>query len=78
MPRYVYHCAQCGKEFEIEKSMAQSGNAEKCPGCQQTGERVFTAPGITIKGSEVKSPCPGEMSGGRDCGGECCHGCSMN
>ncbi|NTV51855.1 MAG: FmdB family transcriptional regulator [Candidatus Firestonebacteria bacterium] len=79
MARYVYHCACCQKKFEVEKSMALSGLAEKCPICQQTGERVFTAPGIAVKGSPVRTPCAGEVSGPSECSGGCCHGnCSLH
>lgn len=34
--------------------MAQAAQAEACPRCANAGERVFTAPGITIKGAPIR------------------------
>jgi putative FmdB family regulatory protein len=70
MASYVYRCTQCQKEFEVDKAMSRSMVNEPCPTCGRTGERVFTAPGIQIKGSEIKSDCGTAPA----CSG-CEHGC---
>lgn len=77
MPRYEYWCSQCQKKQEIEKPMSRASENENCPNCKADLERIFTAPGITIKGSKVKfeSACPGSESG---CRGNCGHsGCDL-
>jgi hypothetical protein len=59
--------------------MSQSGTAEPCPLCRKTAERVFTAPGIAVKGSPVKTPCDSGGAGGEECAGGCCDGhCALN
>jgi putative FmdB family regulatory protein len=67
MARYVYACTACGQRFEVEKPMAASADPSVCPSCQAPGRRVFTAPGIAVKGSPVK------FSGNSDPG---CGGCA--
>lgn len=54
MARYVYACTACDRRFEVEKPMAASADPALCPSCQAPGRRVFTAPGIAIKGAPVK------------------------
>lgn len=75
MARYRYHCTVCKSEFEVEKPMARAAAAESCPACGRTGERVYTAPGLSRKGSEVAFGCGGacESEPGHVCAG-CCHG----
>lgn len=70
MARYVYACPVCGRHFEVEKPMSAASDASVCPACQAPGRRVFTAPGIAVKGSPVKFSGP---SSGADQG---CGGCS--
>jgi putative FmdB family regulatory protein len=63
MPTYDYRCATCGIEFDLFQSFSDDA-LKKCPtkgsgnspaGCTSPGrgkvEKVFSAPGITFKGS---------------------------
>jgi predicted nucleic acid-binding Zn ribbon protein len=63
MPTYDYRCATCGIEFELFQAFSEDA-LKKCPtkksgnspaGCTSPGrgkvEKVFSAPGITFKGS---------------------------
>ena len=63
MPTYEYHCETCGLDFELEQSFSED-SLTRCPtkksgrspeGCQKSGRgkvvKVFSAPGITFKGS---------------------------
>jgi putative FmdB family regulatory protein len=75
MARYLYFCEVCQKEFEIEKTMALAGKDESCPKCQKKGQRIFTAPGISIKGGVIKTPgCSEEKRDHLGCSSGCCHG----
>jgi len=69
MARYVYHCDACRKDFEIDKPMLRANVAEPCPSCGEAGKRVYTAPGIQVKGAKVKFDSPKS-----ECRG-CEHGC---
>lgn len=69
MSRYVYSCGRCQKEFEVEKSVSQSGRSEACPACGELGQRKFTPPALPGKdGARVSAP---EASGGCT---SCCAG----
>lgn len=70
MARYVYACPDCRQEYEVEKTMARSAEAETCPHCGQTGKRVFTPPGIAIKGAPIKFSEPSPQARG-GCNGAC-------
>jgi predicted nucleic acid-binding Zn ribbon protein len=63
MPTYDYRCATCGIDFELFQAFSEDA-LKKCPtkksgnspaGCTSPGrgkvEKVFSAPGITFKGS---------------------------
>lgn len=63
MPTYDYRCATCGIDFELLQAFSEDA-LKKCPtkrsgntpaGCTSPGrgkvEKVFSAPGITFKGS---------------------------
>ncbi len=63
MPTYDYRCATCGTDFELFQAFSEDA-LKKCPtkksgnspaGCTSPGrgkvEKVFSAPGITFKGS---------------------------
>jgi putative FmdB family regulatory protein len=76
MAQYSYECSHCRQTFAVEKSMALSGREERCPQCQAPANRVYTAPGIRIKGAKVAfSGCGlGEESASCQscrCAGEC-------
>jgi len=72
MARYVYFCATCKQKFEIDKPMVRSSQAETCPQCGATGERIFTAPGITIKGATIKFKDGESLSASSGCE-NCCN-----
>ncbi len=75
MARYLYWCNACNQQFEVEKMMEHAGNIENCPACKANAQRIFTAPGISIKGSVVKSVMSCESRGASDgCSGGCCGG----
>lgn len=63
MPTYDYRCSTCGTNFELFQSFSEDA-LTKCPtkksgnspaGCTSSGRgkvaKVFSAPGITFKGS---------------------------
>jgi len=43
VPTYGYHCAGCGG-FDLVRPMSQAGEPAQCPGCGESGRRVFGAP----------------------------------
>lgn len=61
MPIYLYRCAKCGYEDEIEHAMNDSYEGVTCNGiltrqgpdegeCRGALRKVFTAPGIILRG----------------------------
>jgi putative FmdB family regulatory protein len=50
MPTYDYRCRDCGHEFEIQQSFSDDALTE-CPACQGDLRKVFSAVGISFKGS---------------------------
>lgn len=72
MPRYVYACADCAREFEIEKSVALAARAENCPACGKAAARVFTPPAVSAT-RLGGSPSPAAEGGCSSCcaGGAC-------
>ena len=50
MARYDYRCTDCGNVFEVEHPMSERPSIT-CPVCGKPAERVFSASGITFKGS---------------------------
>jgi len=50
MPTYQYRCRECGHELEVVQAFTDDPLAE-CPSCAGTLRKVFSAVGITFKGS---------------------------
>lgn len=51
MPVYVYHCDQCGFQFEQQQKFSDNP-LKKCPSCSQNAlHKVYTPVGIIYKGS---------------------------
>ena len=50
MPTYDYRCKDCGHEFEIQQSFSDDALTE-CPRCAGDLRKVFSAVGISFKGS---------------------------
>lgn len=50
MARYDYRCSSCGKVFEVEHPMSEHPEIT-CPECGSSCERVFSASGISFKGT---------------------------
>ena len=52
MPTYDYRCETCGKTFEVFQSFSEDPLTE-CPdkSCTGTVKKIFSAPGISFKGS---------------------------
>ena len=67
MPTYQYRCSQCGEEFEKVQSFSDD-STPKCPGCgtrsKKNVSKVFSAVGISFKGSGFYKNDHGKKSGG--------------
>lgn len=50
MPTYDYRCKDCGHEFEIHQAFSDDALTE-CPECKGSLRKVFSAVGISFKGS---------------------------
>jgi putative FmdB family regulatory protein len=50
MPTYDYRCKECGHQFEIHQSFADDA-LTTCPECQGALKKIFSAVGISFKGS---------------------------
>lgn len=51
MPLYDFQCEECGKVFEVERSMTDTSK-ETCPKCgSKKTVKVFSSAGIQFKGS---------------------------
>lgn len=50
MARYDYRCTGCGNVFEVVHPMSEHPSIT-CPECGKPAERVFSASGISFKGS---------------------------
>jgi putative FmdB family regulatory protein len=67
MPRYVFACGACGREFEVARPMSEAGRPATCPVDGRAAERVFTAPLTSVRpadGTTPAAPAPG--TAGRD------------
>ncbi len=66
MPLYDYRCERCGLDFEVSRSIKDSGIPADCPVCFEPARRVFTPPMMTFtRGAareSLQSPAP--RSGG--------------
>lgn len=38
---YLYYCQRCNKEFEVKKTIADSGRQENCPQCGNQAIRKY-------------------------------------
>lgn len=56
---YPYRCLQCGRDYEIVKSMKDSSREEICPTCSLVLQRVFTVPQISIPDLDGYNPAFG-------------------
>ena len=45
MPTYGFSCGRCG-DFTVVRPMAEAGATAICPGCGQSGRRMFGAPAL--------------------------------
>jgi putative FmdB family regulatory protein len=43
MPIYEYRCAGCGTDFELTRSMSQSGDPAPCPSCGQPAKKLVSS-----------------------------------
>lgn len=51
MPVYVYHCDECGFQFEQQQKFSDNP-LKKCPSCSKDSlHKVYTPVGIIYKGS---------------------------
>lgn len=50
MPTYQYRCKQCGHELEAQQAFSDAPLTE-CPECAGSLRKVFSAVGISFKGS---------------------------
>ncbi len=78
MPRYEYHCNECGG-FAETRPMAEFADPQPCPGCGAMAARALTVPqlgaGTSAPASVADSWAP--SGGGRHFGGcACCGGSS--
>ncbi len=48
---YDYKC-QCGKQFDVIKSMHDASRKESCPKCNHTAKRIYTAPQLVVRNDE--------------------------
>jgi putative FmdB family regulatory protein len=39
MPKYMYNCTKCNKDFEINCAMSQYKSVQNCPTCNTESER---------------------------------------
>lgn len=66
MPRYDFHCAKCGLDFEVSRSFSQATEPALCPNDGTSAERVFTMPMTFTKGdsSSAAAEAPPPAAGG--------------
>ncbi len=50
MPRYDYRCTSCDHDYEVTRSIGESGD-ESCPRCDSPAKRIFSPVGVVFKGS---------------------------
>lgn len=50
MPTYSYKCKECGKVFDAFHSMSCT-DAQHCPECNGTGQKLMSASSVIFKGS---------------------------
>ena len=50
MPTYQYRCRDCGEDLEVVQSFTDDA-LTTCPSCEGSLKKVFSAVGISFKGS---------------------------
>jgi putative FmdB family regulatory protein len=50
MPTYQYRCRECGEDLEVQQSFSDDP-LTTCPRCEGSLRKVFSAVGISFKGS---------------------------
>jgi putative FmdB family regulatory protein len=45
MPLYEFRCGDCGI-FDLWRSMAECTNPAYCPSCNESAQRIFSAPAV--------------------------------
>jgi putative FmdB family regulatory protein len=50
MPTYQYRCRECGEDLEVQQSF-HDDPLTTCPSCEGSLRKVFSAVGISFKGS---------------------------
>lgn len=50
MPTYQYRCRDCGEDLEVVQSFSDDA-LTTCPSCDGSLKKVFSAVGISFKGS---------------------------
>ena len=43
MPIYEYRCGSCGTDFELTRSISQSGDPAPCPNCKRPAEKLVSS-----------------------------------
>jgi len=43
MPIYEYRCTSCGTDFELTRSISQSGDPAACPSCRKPAEKLVSS-----------------------------------
>src|ERR671939_631152 len=43
MPIYEYRCGNCGTDFELTRSISQSGDPAPCPNCKKPADKLVSS-----------------------------------
>ena len=54
MPLYEYLCNPCG-EFEVWRSLAEYNAPMNCPNCQQTAQKIISAPNVNLNSGSLSA-----------------------
>lgn len=68
MPIYQYRCRECGEDLEIQQSF-HDDPLTTCPSCEGSLRKVFSAVGISFKGSGFYKTDTRAASGSSSSGG---------
>ncbi len=74
MPLYDYFCADCGG-FRKMVRMADSDQAQPCPGCAAPAQRILVTPFLAGRGDADHAPGPRVPGGGGSWRSLCGFGC---
>jgi putative FmdB family regulatory protein len=67
MPTYEYHCASCGKSFDVFHSMTDNP-VNKCPDCGKSVKRKISGgSGFIMKGRNISREMPSCAQSGQCC-----------